>query len=163
VPQLADTTRELCIRLALLPDFTEQNWPVLRPLLMDRIEPHELDDLYHGKLLEQVDPPSFGHRSRTDYMQSWLLQERKSETSAQVTRLALDLAAKIQTVDITIAPFVLALASLSVPLSKLEADIVSEGLIQASASLLGTRTRNLRVCTAKQARGRCRANIHGTV
>jgi hypothetical protein len=96
---LGDTlgdARALAIRLALTPLGTTDTWDALRPQIMDGIDPAALDDLVTSGVLEQREPPGFGHAKRHEYALAWLSEHSSAQFSTQVSGLTRLLAGAIR-------------------------------------------------------------------
>jgi len=139
VPQLPTLTRKLSIRLGLLPNFTEKSWPALKPILMEGIETHSLDDLFSCKLLEETAPPSLGHQQRSDYFLRWLLNQRKAETGEEYRILVRKLAGQIREVSETTLSHGTALVALALQAKVLRTDVLTDSLCEAAIACFGTR------------------------
>lgn len=139
--QLDSQARKLCIRLGLLPNLTDENWRSLQPILTDGTDASCLDDLFSKKLLEKLSPPSFGHQQRSDSLQRWLCNQRKTETSEKYRILVRKLAGQILEVSTATQPFIEALAALDSQTNDLMTDGLTEGLCEAAVSCFGVPTR----------------------
>ena len=137
VPALDDATRKLCIRLALLPWWSDSTWQALRTVFMDGIPASSLDRLRADGLLEETAPPTFGHGSRIEYLIDWLATHRNNESREVCTKLIFALACKIRELAPDAPLSALALGALSKPAELIRVDNCGRGLCEAARSLSG--------------------------
>lgn len=135
LPDLDSATRQLCIRLALLPDSKENHWSALRPLLTNDVPASSLDRLVREGLIENATSPTFGHRTRSAYLVRWLIENCSNECRDECISLILAFAREIQTFNPDIGPFVHALVALSYPAELFGVDNCRRGFCEAAIGL----------------------------
>jgi len=103
--QLDGDKRLLALRLAMLPNVASRDgWTALRRTTLDEgggkaLDEALLDDLLDLDVLEQTDPPSYGHAKRLDTAIAWFRKRRPTLLRQQVAILARLLGAKIDSVE----------------------------------------------------------------
>lgn len=137
VPTLDDATRKLCIRLALLPRWSDSTWQTLRSVFMDGITASSLDRLRADGLLEETAPPTFGHDSRIEYLIDWLATHRNNESREVCTELIFALARKIRESAPDAPLSALALGALAKPAELIRVGDCGRGLCEAARSFSG--------------------------
>ncbi|MFO1127328.1 MAG: hypothetical protein U1E66_02635 [Rhodospirillales bacterium] len=97
LPKLGDDLRRLAARLALLPIVADADaWRALKPDVLGTLNEQLCDDLFADGVLEQVDPPSFGHAKRADAARAWLIANRRILMRHEAEALILSLAGRIR-------------------------------------------------------------------
>jgi ribulose bisphosphate carboxylase small subunit len=124
--QLLSQLRELCdqqrpifriaVRLALLPAMRPDVWQTLKPIVLDNDAPADaLADLQKFRVLQQQNPPSFGHDTRLaaarHFVQS--ADDLRPYLPEQVKHLILSCARRLTRVDSDSVPFVESLLGLA--------------------------------------------------
>jgi hypothetical protein len=139
LPKLDGDERRLAIRLALLPIGSGELFRSVRVEILDDISGNLIDDLRLSEVLEDADPPSFGHAKRWEAARTWFTEKLRATTPSEAEGMILRLAASVQLADSQFLPHVLVLSSL-LPLShELDLSDVCKALCQAAETLLTSR------------------------
>jgi len=142
-PKLLESDRDmfdLATRLALLPEFVSvRKWEELKPIVLCGRPETDLAELESRGILKQEKPPSFGHTTKYESAQNWLIQNSRSKPLARATVRAMvsDLAARIRYIDERDLYFSATLAALYEPVMRLEETDHLSVLCVAAATLFG--------------------------
>jgi hypothetical protein len=141
LPNLSDNERRLSMRLVLLPASGDaDDWPVLRPLVMEGVQTKDLDRLKRSGVIEVFSPPTYGHAKRTEAALQWFLDNCYGELSEICELLIFVLGSQIQRVEPREFPYVRSLVNLDPVASRLELPRLALGACQAALSLVAPQT-----------------------
>jgi hypothetical protein len=85
----------MAIRLALLPLGGVGVWSAIKSTVLDNLKETVLDELKNSRVLESIDPPSFGHSKRWESAQAWLIEHQKAATREEAASLVKGIAVRI--------------------------------------------------------------------
>ncbi len=129
---------QLAMRLALITSFGDEWWQQLKVSILNGLDEALLDDLRYKKILEQTQPPSFGHDKRWDAVRNWFLVNRNIDMTRQAKLLIHTFAAQITDTNEDKLPF----SSLLLNLQShqiLSLPQICHALLDANGSLFGIR------------------------
>lgn len=133
LPALEGDQRRLAARLALLPlTASSDAWKEIKPLVCDGLNPEILDDLRLGGVLENAEPPSFGHAKRWDAARAWFIEKRKNTIKPEAEALVLAFASRIRDLSPEAMALTSALISLRQTASSLGLSVLPRGLCEAA-------------------------------
>ena len=136
LPPLDGDQRRMSIRLALVPLGEAKAWSALKEELLDGLLGDDLiDDLALAGVLEETDPPSFGHPKRLEAIRKWLVEHRKAAVRTEAESLIKRLSATIRGVDPEFALHASVLWGMVPASQELNIDGASAALCQAAATL----------------------------
>lgn len=127
-------------RLALVPELSAAGWEAMRPMILNDAPPDALADLQRDRLLYSPSPPSFGHATKRDAARRFVLEDELLCPFAPdlLESLILECAARVQSYDETVRPFLEVLVSLGLLAKSLDLHDGHLGLCAAAAFLLDT-------------------------
>jgi hypothetical protein len=107
--QLADDERSLAIRLALLDNAGIESWSKISKVVLNANSAKSLDHLTRIGLLENANPPTYGHIKRADVAKVFLIQHYPNGICEELRYLVAACADQIVDIDAKSRPFAEAL------------------------------------------------------
>ena len=141
LPALPDgsAARRLAMRLAVLPTADAAFWNAVKPGLLDELDETLLDTLYQHRLLESVDPPSYGHDKRWEAARRWFHKNWQIGFKREAEQVILAMAAAVREVDEDTRFYATGLANLIIDARAWGLSPLPQILCQCAASLFGQR------------------------
>ena len=134
--QLNDSERTVAIRLALVPFCVDPDfWKVLRPIILEGLNPGILDKLKDLYVLETTSPPSYGHATQLEAACRWFAKKQSVSWSDTCEQLIFSLAAKIAGVNPGSAPYATALGGILFGAKGIAVSRTAQALLESTRAL----------------------------
>jgi hypothetical protein len=137
-PKLAEDDLALAVRLALLPMTADAAlWPRLAATVLAGARETRLDALVAARVLEQSDPPGYGHAKRCEAAVAWLAANRRLTVRGQAESMILAFAEEVRTVEPAVAVPAAALRAVAAVAGSTRLRDPAQALAAAAAALFG--------------------------
>jgi hypothetical protein len=140
LPPLQGDARRLAARLSLLPlAAASEVWDEIKLQVIDGLDADALDGLRLCRVLENADPPSFGHAKRWDAVRDWFVEKRKNTIRPEAEALVLAFTSRIRDTSADAIVPVVGLIGLRTTSGRLKLSDLHRGLCEAAMALAGQR------------------------